>query len=420
MPISRREFLAGTGVAVAAGASYLMTGPASATRTITRIRESLAPATLTMWANHPEWVRQVAALVSQFEAQNPGVKIQLTEKPGPSYPTLVTAALAAGSAPNIFGMAAGGTYLDIAKAGHLHNLTGLIDMSALLPSATSAMYIGKEVFALPLLGEYTTGMYYWKSIFAKHGLKPVQTWPEFADLCKVLLAKGEVPLQMPSSDGSIPSFFWTGLMTTVRGPDGVAAVAERRAKLTDPDFLAATEYFKSLVPYFAPGFASTAYINGKADFAEGKGVMLEGGSADYTGFVDINPKVDLGFFAFPHPAGGGVTAVNSGVDLLYGLNSNVTDKAQIAAAVKFFNFFLSAKVGSEVADTIELPDTKGARSKTPIQEEIISQSTNDAPEWYQFPQLTNMWNYSLLHISQMLIGSITPKQFAAACQAQIQ
>jgi raffinose/stachyose/melibiose transport system substrate-binding protein len=334
----------GTGAAVAAGASYVVAGPASASARITRIREALAPATLTMWANHPEWVQQVAALVSSFEAQNPGVKIQLTEKPGPSYPTLVTAALAAGSAPNIFGMGAGGTYLDIAKAGHLHELTGKIDIGALLPSATSAMYIGKKVFALPLLGEYTTGMYYWKPIFAKHGVKPVTTWPEFAALCKKLKAKGEVPLQMPSSDGSIPSFFWTGLMTTVRGPAGVSAVAEGRAKLTDSAFLAATEYFKSLVPYFAPGFASTAYINGKADFAEGKGVMLEGGSADYTGFVDINPKVDLGFFAFPHPAGSGMSAVNSGVDLLYGLNSNVKDKAQVAAALKFFNFFLTPKV----------------------------------------------------------------------------
>jgi hypothetical protein len=30
-----------------------------------------------------------------------------------------------------------------------------------------------------------------------------------------------------------------------------------------------------------------------------------------------------------------------------------------------------------------------------------------------------MWNYSLLHISNMMLGTTTPKQFAAACQAQI-
>jgi ABC-type glycerol-3-phosphate transport system substrate-binding protein len=189
--------------------------------------------------------------------------------------------------------------------------------------------------------------------------------------------------------------------------------------LTDPDFLAATEYFTSLVPYLAPGFASTAYVEGKAAFAEGKSVLFEGGSADYTGFKNINPDVDLGFFAFPHANNMGVPTVNSGIDLLYGLNSNVTDPAQIAAALALFNFFLTPKVGTQIAETIELPDTRGAHTTVPIQEEIIQQSTNDAPEWYQFAQLSNLWNYSLLHISDLLLNSITPKQYAINCQAQI-
>jgi len=73
--------------------------------------------------------------------------------------------------------------------------------------------------------------------------------------------------------------------------------------------LAATEYLQSLVPYLAPGFASTAYVEGKAAFAEGKNVLFEGGSADYTGFKNINPDVDLGFFAFPHSPNMGVSTV---------------------------------------------------------------------------------------------------------------
>jgi hypothetical protein len=115
----------------------------------------------------------------------------------------------------------------------------------------------------------------------------------------------------------------------------------------------------------------------------------------------------------------GVPTVNSGIDLLYGLNSNVTDPAQIAAALALFNFFLTPKVGTQIAETIELPDTRGAHTTVPIQEEIIQQSTNDAPEWYQFAQLSNLWNYSLLHISDLLLNSITPKQYAINCQAQI-
>jgi raffinose/stachyose/melibiose transport system substrate-binding protein len=423
MALSRREFLAGA--AAAAGAGVLLSSPAGAVADvlprITRVREpGLAPATLTMWTNHPEWVQQVNSIVSEFESKNPNVKIQVTPKPGPSYQTLLTSSLAADSAPNIFGMGAGGNYNTIAQAGRLHDLTGKINLAALLPSATAFMYFDNKVYALPLLGEYTTGIYYWKPTFAKYKLGIPKTWSEFTALCKTIQSKNTAAaLGMPSQDGIIPTFFWTGFMTSIHGPSGVSAIAEGKAKLTDPDFLTATTYMLSLVPYFAPGWASTAYINGKADFAEGKSILFEGGSADYTGFKNINPAVDLGFFAFPHPDGGGVNTVNSGVDLLYGLNSNVKDPAQIAAAIAFFNFCLTPNIGTQVAETIELPDTKGAHTNVAIQEEIIQQSTNDAPEWFQFPQLSNMWTYANYNISKMLLGNVAPKQFAAACQAQI-
>ena len=94
MTISRREFLAGAGVAAAAagagvaaaaGAGVLLPGVASASTGITRVRErGLAPATLTMWTNHPEWVQQVNALVGEFEKQYPSVTVQVTPKPGPA------------------------------------------------------------------------------------------------------------------------------------------------------------------------------------------------------------------------------------------------------------------------------------------------------------------------------------------------
>ncbi|HTW98264.1 MAG TPA: extracellular solute-binding protein, partial [Acidimicrobiales bacterium] len=276
MTLTRREFLAGAGAAAAAGAGLLVAGPAGATPRISLIRErGLAPATLTMWTNHPEWATQVNAMVAEFEKQYPGVTIQVTPKPGPAYPTLLTSALAAGSAPNIFGFQAGGQYLTIAKAGHLHNLTGKIDVGALNDSATAFMYIDSKVYALPLLGEYTTGIYYWKPPLAKYHLSIPTTWSEFASMCKTLQSKGTTPaLGMPSEDGTIPTFFWTGFMTTVHGPQGVSDIANGKRKLTDAGYVAAGEFMQTLVPYLAPGFASTPYINGKAEFAEGKNVLF--------------------------------------------------------------------------------------------------------------------------------------------------
>ncbi len=425
MTLSRREFLvhAGATAAAAAGAGLLSQSPVagSVLPSAARLRDpSLAPATVTMWTNHPEWVNQVNTLVKMFEKQNPSVKIAVTAKTSETYPALITSAIAAGSAPDIFGFLEGLQYADIANAGHLLDLTGKIDVGRLLPAAASVIYVGKKIYAMPLFGDFTTGMFYWKPVFDKFNITIPSTWSQFTNLCKTLQSKSGIPaLGMPSQDGIIPTFVWTGFMSTVRGPAGVSAIIDGKAKLTDPDFLAATTYLQSLTPYFAPGYAATAYTNGKADFAEMKSVMFEGGSSDYAGFLDINPHLDLGFFAFPHPDNMGVSAVNTGIDYLYGINSSTTNPAKVAAALAFFNFLLTPQAGAVIAATLELPETKGVAITSPIQKEVIKQSTYAAPEWFQIDQLSGMWNYALENISDMLVGSVTPKHFAAACQALI-
>lgn len=423
-PLSRREFLAGVGgVGVAASAAYALgtVGATASASRISRVRDRQSPVTLSMWANHPEWAQQVQALVADFQKKYPYITIQITQKPGPTFPTEMTAALAAHSAPDIVGVGAGATYTSYVKGGHLHDLSGKIRVSALLPSATAAMYVDKKVYATPLFGEYTTGMFYWKPTFAKYKLEVPTTWSELRRICAILLKNGESPLQMGSADGTIPAFTWTGLMTTLQGTRTPGLVATGKAKLTDADFMSATNYLQSLVPYFSDGYASTTYVEGKNDFAEGKSVMIMGGSADYTGYKDANPDVEgrVSFFPWPHPDGHGVLAVNSGVDTLYGINTTVKSNAQIDAAIKFLNFFLTPEIGTKVANTIELPSVKGAKSKIPIQERIIEVSKNDAPEWFQYQQMGNFWTYATDHISDMFLKSVTPKQFAAACQATI-
>ena len=57
--------------------------------------------TLTFWHNHPEWKARVQKILDKFQAENPGIQIQLEEIPGPDYPAKMNTALAAGEAPDI-------------------------------------------------------------------------------------------------------------------------------------------------------------------------------------------------------------------------------------------------------------------------------------------------------------------------------
>ena len=62
----------------------MVAGPAGASTLISGLRQpDLAPATLNMWTNHPEWIQQVNSIVGEFEKQYPTIKVQVVPKPGP-------------------------------------------------------------------------------------------------------------------------------------------------------------------------------------------------------------------------------------------------------------------------------------------------------------------------------------------------
>lgn len=420
--MSRREFLKKAGAAGAfAGAGYAsLTSPSYASAQVKRVHESASAVSLTLWMNHPEWAVVTEKLLAEFKQQYPDISIIMTEKNGPAYPAILTAALAADSAPDMFGFDPGVAYIDAGRAGKLADLTGKVNVGALNAAAKAVVYVDNKVYGIPILGEYTTGMFYWVPTFDKYHLTPPKNWSDFTNICATLAKNGVTPLAMPSSDGILPSFFWTGLMTTVRGPSVIEDVATGKAKLTDPDLVAATKYVHSLAQYFGAGYESTAYALGKALFAEGKMAICEGGSADYTGYKVVNPSADVSFFAHPHPNTSGVPTVNSGTDFLYCLNANLEkDPAKLAAGVTFLNFFMTKKIGSQVAQQLEMPSINGAQVTSPVFRTIIEQSANNGVQWFEYPSLGAMWSYSLDNIAGMLVGNVTPDAFASAAQAQI-
>lgn len=417
MELDRRRFMAGAGqLAVGATAASLLAACGSGSTA--KSPGGSGSQTVTLWFDHPEWASVFQDLVSGFQKQNPGVTIAVTQKSASIYSTALTAALATGSAPDMMSLAAGGTYASVAKAGHIRDLTGQLNLSSLNYAAAAVTNVGSKVYGAPILGEYTIGIFYWLPTFAQYHLQPPTTWAEFTTVCETLLKHGVVPFQVPSQDGILPTFLWTTLLTTVRGASAIPQIAAGQVKITEPDYQAATDYFKSLTKYLSPGFASVALAAGQALFAENKAAMCIGGSADYTGFKQTNPGVKLGFFAVPAPPGR-QPAVTSGVDSIFAINSTTT-KAQAAAGVKFLNYFLTPAVQAQIAEKLELPSVKGVTTSDPMFKLIISQSGNNGPVWFEPIQLSPMWNYSQQNIAKMLTGEISTTAFNQAAQKAIQ
>ncbi len=376
-----------------------------------------AKTTLVVWHNHPEWKERVEAILQKFEAAHPDIAVDLQEISGPDYTPRINTALAAGEGPDLLDLNPGPEMRAAADSGYLVDLTSLLDISTLTDAAQDASKIDGHVYGVPVLGAYTVGLYYNREIFAKNGLQPPKTAEELFSLCKTLKAKGVTPMIAPSQDGTIPAFLYMLAASSILHADGLEAVRHGTRKLTDPDVLKASYFLRDLYPYFQEGALGTPYVEGKALFALGKGAMMEGGSADYAGFTQTNPKIDLGVVPFPALEGGKPSTV-TGMERVFAINK---DSKHVADAVTFLKWMLTKEPAQMVVDTITLTTTKGVvpSNNRAMREMIEASRVNDVRVWYEFPETGNVFAAVGNNAQPLFLGEMSPEDFAKALQASV-
>ena len=371
-------------------------------------------ATVTLWHNHPEWKTRVEAIIQAFQASHADIAVDLQEISGPDYTPKINTALVAGEAPDLIALNPGPEMRAAAEAGYIEDLTGKLDTSTLTQAGLDASTIDGRVYCVPVLGAYTVGLYYNRDIFAKNGLTPPRTSDELFALMKTLKAKGVTPMIAPAQDGVIPAFLYMLAASSILGPDGLAAVRSGARKLTDPDVLKAAVFLRDLYPYFQDGALGTQYVEGKALFALGKGAMMEGGSADYSGFTQTNPDVDLGVVPFPALPGGKPSTV-TGMERAICINK---DSRHPDAALTFLKWMMSKQPAKMVVDTITLTTTKDVvpADNRVMQEMIAASKSDDVRVWYEFPEVGAVFGAIGAHAQALFLGEMSPEDFAKALQ----
>lgn len=375
------------------------------------------PVTLTFWHNHHEWKARVQKILDKFQAENPGIQIQLEEIPGPDYSPKMNTALAAGEAPDILELRPGPEVRAAEEAGYIVDLSGKVDTANVSQSGIDASQIDGKTWAVPMLGEYTVGLYYNKDIFAANNLTPPRTADELLKMCPGLKAKGIAAMIAPSQDGVIPSFLYALAASSILGADGLAAVRKGERKLTDPDVVKASKFLQDLYPCFEEGAIGTAYVEGKALFALGKGAMMEGGSADYAGFTETNPKINLGVVPFPALEGGKGSTV-TGMEGVFAINSQTKNKD---AAIKFLNWMLGDEPAQMVVDTITLTTNKNVKpsNNQTMKEMVEASKVNDVRVWYEYPEVGDVFTVAGKNAQSLFLKEMSPEDFAAALQATV-
>jgi ABC-type glycerol-3-phosphate transport system substrate-binding protein len=375
--------------------------------------------TLTIWGNHPEWKDPMLQILAAFEETTPGVKMELTNVPGQDYRTKLLTAIAGGATSDVLGMEEG-MIITQAQAGDelpFIDLTGKIDISGLTDPARGQVEVDGKTYGTPL-ASYTVGIAYQKPIFEEHGLTPPTTWDELKATAQALQDAGETPLVVGGKDWVHPYFMYIGFASSVLGPEGYAQLRAGERKLTDPEVVAAAQLLLDLQPFYQAGFQATDYVTGKAIFANGQGAMQVAGTADFSGYRQVNPEADLGFIAWPGPEAGKY-ATNTGMELLYTVSRFATPEAQ-EAATKFVNWLATKDAQQMVSDLIALPVHKEVtESSDPIRQETVQARGQDVTVWYDLPETNATVTAAQNEQGGLWTGRLTAEQFAEAMQSAI-
>lgn len=413
--LNRRRLLQAAGglaaVAAAGPLGGLRTSPASAQDAVD----------LTMWGNHPEWKDPMGALIAAFQEAVPGVTIDFSAVTSDQYGAKIQTAIAGGQTSDIFGEQEGSIIVNVRKGGELPyiDLTGKVDVSNLTDTARGQVEVDGKVYGCPLAA-YTVGVAINNPVFAKANVTPPTTWDELKSACEALKAAGvEAPMVLGGKDWVHPYFMYIGLASSVLGPSGFADVLAGKKSLADPDVVAAVQLLLDLVPYYNKGFEATDYTTAKAIFANEQGAMMVAGTADFTGYLQVNPKADLSFIAWPGPEAG-KKATTTGFELLYTASSFSPPEKQEAAA-KFVNWLATEPAQQLVMDSISLSVNKNVTTSTDrIREETVAAAAGvDVPVWYDVPELNGSVIVTQDNHGGLWTGRITPQQFSDAQQAAV-
>jgi raffinose/stachyose/melibiose transport system substrate-binding protein len=202
----------------------------------------------------------------------------------------------------------GGYLVDIDQA-----LTEVGLADAILPAAESVLrsLYGGDLFTLP--AEFNIeGIWYNKAILAQHGIAQPTTWDELTAANQKLADAGVQPFAVAGSGGdgwNVTRLVGNHIFRSL-GADAMRQVADGKAKLTDPEYLASAEAVAAWgqAGYFGPAPTAVDYATAMNTFLTGQAAFYYMGSWALASFNDPTQNQigddNIGFLPFPNVTGG--------------------------------------------------------------------------------------------------------------------
>lgn len=361
-----------------------------------------------------------------FEAQNPGITVQIDYLDDASFKSKLPTMLQSSARPDLFFTWTGGVFFEQAKAGVLKDITSEMNpgwKENFSPAGVNAMTYKGKVHGAPMYAASVV-LWYNKKLLNQAKVDPagIQTWDDLLAAVNKIKAAGITPIVVGGKDKWPLQFFYGFLATRIAGKDGLAqADAGNNGGFEHPDFVKTGSEFKRLVDLkpFQPGFMDTNNNKAAGLFGDGKGAFhlmgnwlygsQQKNSTSGKGIADE----DLGFIRFPVVKGGKGKAN----DTFGGINGWLVTKDAPAATTKWLKFLLNKENQIEGGkQALWLPIAKGASSgvANPFMRQIVGQF--EQAEYHQLyldQALGASVGATLNDVSaELATGEISPKEAA--------
>lgn len=311
--------------------------------------------TVLTWVNHTQeenGIKCQDAIIAAFEAENPGIKIDVMRMGYDNYIETLQTKFASDDAPDIYDVE--GPYIQkYVDNGYASPLTKLnvddcYDEGALDQLTAS----DGNVYALPATADIMCVTYN-KDVFEKSGVaEPPKTLDGFYDACRKIKDAGFTPIGAPYAE----SWCVTADVQTdadasalLKDPNMLVDLMARKQTFADSEYRGIFERLKERQKYCNKDAFGTDWNTVLTDIASGKTAMTLNGNWTEDGVLAINPDAKLGVFAFP--------ATNDSKDTLLPVQGGSSGLAlypgkNLEAAEKFAKFYCSEKVAKIYSEMI--------------------------------------------------------------------
>ncbi|WP_373230019.1 ABC transporter substrate-binding protein [Cohnella sp.] len=318
--------------------------------------------------------------IKQFEAANPGIKIETDFIQNANYTAGIKTRLLGGEKMDVFDTWSPSLFAEFkALDDNVYlDLTGSEFLSAFLPSSLAPVTIDGKVYGAPEL-MHSDGLLYNKTLFEANGLKVPQTWDEFIAVCEALKQKGITPIAM-DSEWWVPQFFWGSLMSNNgANADWTKKLESGEVKITDPIFVDAISKHKELIDkgYVPKDWTGMKHEQSKDLVGQGKAAMIITGTWDISSIIERNPDNDIDFMMVP---GKDKTVPNINVGTYRVINANTKHPEE----AKKFLAFMNSKANQEkmAVGALAVPSVADAKVDNAIVNKVASVVTREDATLY--------------------------------------